>query len=102
MRIQGDSRGQGFKCLFSRVGARDFRLSLGPSNPSPLDRQVPHKPRLAVGVKEHNMNEISFAHILFATGAPGKPRPVAGKLHLLRGSVVLNHPPEEKDNGRQN
>jgi hypothetical protein len=48
------------------------------------------------------MNEISFAHILFATGAPGKPRPVAGKLHLLRGSVVLNHPPEEKDNGRQN
>jgi hypothetical protein len=23
----------------------------------------------------------SFAHILFATGAPGKPRPVGGELH---------------------
>jgi len=29
------------------------------------------------------MKETSFAHILFATGVPGKPRPVGGKLHLV-------------------
>ena len=27
------------------------------------------------------MNETSFAHILLATGVPGKPRPVGGELH---------------------
>jgi hypothetical protein len=27
------------------------------------------------------MNETSFAHIVFATGVLGKPRPVGGELH---------------------
>ncbi len=33
-------------------------------------------------VKGHNMNETSFAHILFVTGVPGKPRLVGGELHI--------------------
>ncbi len=37
-----------------------------------IDRNVPRKPRLVGGVKGYNTNETSFAHILFATGAPGK------------------------------
>ena len=37
-----------------------------------VGRKVPR------GVKGHNMNETSFAHILFATGVPGKPHPVGG------------------------
>jgi hypothetical protein len=47
-----------------------------------FDRNVPRKPRLVGGVKGHNINETSFAHILFATGVSGKPRPVGGELHI--------------------
>ncbi len=36
------------------------------------------------GVQGHNLNETSFAHILFATGVPGKPRPVGEELHIER------------------
>ena len=39
------------------------------------------------GVKGHNINEISFAHILFATDVPGKPRPVGGELHFFTDPV---------------
>ena len=38
--------------------------------------------RLVGGGKDHNMNETSLAHILFATGVPGKSRPVGGELHF--------------------
>jgi hypothetical protein len=47
-----------------------------------LDRNVPRKFRLEDEVKGHNMREISFAHILFATGVPGKSRRACGELHL--------------------
>jgi hypothetical protein len=53
-----------------------------------IDRNVPRKARLQNGVKGHNMKETSFAHILFATGVSGKPRPVGGKLHLLGAKTI--------------
>ena len=43
-----------------------------------LDRQVPRKPRLLGGVKGHNINEISLAHILFAAARPGSAALWAG------------------------
>jgi hypothetical protein len=41
-------------------------------------RSLPHNPRPASGVKGHNMNETSFAHILLATACPGSPSLWAG------------------------
>jgi hypothetical protein len=46
-------------------------------------------PALWGGVKGHNMNKTSFAHILFATGVPGKPRPMGGELHKFVSKKIL-------------
>jgi hypothetical protein len=43
---------------------------------------VPRKPRLVGGVKGHNQNEISLAHILFATACPGSPALWAGSFNI--------------------
>ncbi len=57
---------------------KDYKKTKGVTK---FGRNVPHRPRLMGGVKGHNMHETSFAHILFATGVSGKPRPVGGELH---------------------
>ena len=46
-----------------------------------VDRQVPRKPRLLGGVKGHNINGISLAHILLATACPGSPALWAGSFN---------------------
>jgi phosphoglycolate phosphatase len=43
---------------------------------------VPRKRPPSGGVKGYHRNDISLAHILFATGVPGKPCPVGGTSHL--------------------
>ncbi len=52
-------------------------------------RNVPRNPRLEGRVKGHNMNETSSAHILFATGVPGKPRPACPVLTGRVGSFTV-------------
>ncbi len=42
---------------------------------------APSRPSGIGGIKGHNMKKTFSAHILFATGVPGKPRPVGGELH---------------------
>jgi hypothetical protein len=40
-----------------------------------IDRKMPLNPRPVDGVKGYDQNEISFAHILFATTCPGSFTP---------------------------
>jgi hypothetical protein len=42
------------------------------------------------------MNKISFAHILFTTGVPGKPRLGRGASHMLVENSIKNKVEEEK------
>ena len=56
-------------------------------------RNVPRNPRLVGGVKGHNMNGISFAHILFATACPGSSGlwPGSFTFRLKRVEVFLSY-----------
>jgi hypothetical protein len=69
--------------LKSRLWVRSCNntVALGPNLYSWPER-APSRQSGIGGVEGHNMKQTSFAHILFATGVPGKPRPVGGELHF--------------------
>jgi hypothetical protein len=54
-----------------------------------LDRDVLRPAKTGIGgVKGHNMNKTSFAHIVFATGVLGKPRAVGGELQIYLEQII--------------